>query len=157
VEWVKALGAHHVIDHKQPLQPQLADLGFPAVDIVTAYVGTKAHAPALADIVAPEGHIGMIEGDSLAGFAPEDFGKLFRNCVGIHFELMFIRPRLGLATMIRQHEILNAVADLVDEGSVRTTMTRRLSPISAATLREAHAAVESGSMIGKIVVEGWAD
>ena len=36
-------------------------------------------------------------------------------------------------------------------------MTRRLAPISAATLREAHAAVESGRTIGKVVVEGWPD
>ncbi len=157
IDWVKRLGAHHTVDHKQPFAPQLADLGCPSVDIVTAFVGTKAHAPVLADIVAPEGHIGMIEGDGLAGFSPEDFGKLFGKCVGIHFELMFIRPRLGLATMIRQHEILDAVADLVEAGKVRTTMTRRLSPISAARLREAHAAVESGGMIGKIVVEGWPD
>ncbi len=155
VAWVRELGAHHVIDHTQPLAPQLTDLGFPVVDIVTAYVGTRAHAPELAAIVAPEGQLGMIEGDSLAGFAPGDFGKLFRNCIGIHSELMFLRPRLGTASMIRQHEILDSVADLVDEGRVRTTMTRRLSPISAATLREAHTAVESGRMIGKIVVAGW--
>ncbi len=155
VAWVRELGAHHVIDHKQPLAPQLAGLGFPSVDIVTAYVGTGAHASELAAIVAPEGHLGMIEGEGLASFSREDFGTLFRNCVGIHPELMFIRSRLGLPTIIRQHEILNAVADLVDAGKVRTTMTRRLSPISAATLREAHVAVETGSMIGKIVVKGW--
>jgi NADPH2:quinone reductase len=57
--------------------------------------------------------------------------------------------------MVRQHEILDAVADLVDAGKIRTTLTKRLTPISAATLREAHAAVEGGRTIGKIVVEGW--
>ena len=156
VDWVKALGAQHVIDHSRPLQPQLAAIGHPAVDIIAAFAGTKAHAAALADIVAPEGHIGMIEGDGPAGMAAEDFGKLFQKAAALHFELMFVRPRGG-ATMIRQHEILSEVAALVDDGRLRTTMTKRLSPISAATLREAHELVESGRTIGKVVVAGWPD
>ncbi len=156
VDWVKRLGAHHVIDHAKPLAPSLPLLGFPSVDVITAFAGTRAHASALADIVAAEGHIGMIEGDGPAGLAPEDFGKLFQKAAALHFELMFVRPRGG-ASMIRQHEILRDVAALVDAGKLRTTMTRKLSPISAATLREAHAAVESGRTIGKVVVAGWPD
>lgn len=155
-DWVRKLGAHHVIDHSKPLQPQLAVLGFPAVDVVTAFVGTRAHASAIAEVVASEGHIGMIEGDGPAGMDAADFGKLFGKAVALHFELMFVRPRGG-ATMIRQHEILEEVARLVDSGRLRTTMTRRLTPINAANLREAHAAVESGHAIGKVVVEGWPD
>ncbi len=154
VDWVKALGAHHVVDHAKALQPQLAALGVPSVDIVTAFAGTKAHASAIADIVAPEGHIGMIEGDGPAGMTAEDFGKLFSKAAALHFELMFVRPRGG-STMIRQHEILQEVAALVDDGKLKTTMTRRLKPIGAAMLREAHEAVESGRTIGKVVVEGW--
>jgi zinc-binding alcohol dehydrogenase family protein len=154
IDWVKGLGAHHVIDHSKPMQPQLAALGLPSVDVIMAFAGTKAHATALADIVAPEGHIGMIEGDGPTGMTPEDFGKLFQKAVALHFELMFVRPRGG-ATMIRQHEILREVAALVDAGKLRTTMTEKLSPISAATLRQAHAMVESGRTIGKVVVAGW--
>ncbi len=153
-DWVRGLGAHHVIDHSKPLQPQLAVLGFPVVDVVTAFAGTRAHASVLAEIVASEGHIGMIEGDGPAGMDAADFGKLFSKAAALHFELMFVRPRGG-ATMIRQHEILAEVAALVDAGRLRTTMTRRLTPISAATLREAHEAVESGRTIGKVVVAGW--
>ena len=153
IDWVKQLGAHHVINHSQPLQPQLANLGLPAVDIVTAFAGTQAHAAAIADIVAPEGHVGLIEGAT--GITNAELGKFFQNCVTLHFELMFMRPRLDGGTMIRQHEILTAVTALVDHGKIRTTLTKRLSPVSAATLREAHAIVESGRAIGKVVVEGW--
>ena len=98
----------------------------------------------------------MIEGEGPAGMGSEDFGKLFSKAAALHFELMFVRPRGG-ATMIRQHEILKEVAALVDRGTLRATLTRRLSPINAANLREAHAEVESGRMIGKVVVEGWPD
>ena len=53
------------------------------------------------------------------------------------------------------HELLDRVAQMVDEGTIRTTLTRELGPINAATLREAHELVESGRMTGKVVVSGW--
>ena len=107
------------------------------------------------EIIADEGHIGMIEGDGPLDFGAPEYGRLFQKAASLHFELMFVRARRDAANMIRQHEILEAVSALVDAGTLKTTMTRRLSPIRAATLREAHTAVESGSMIGKIVVAGW--
>jgi zinc-binding alcohol dehydrogenase family protein len=155
VDWVKSLGAHHVVDHSKPLAPQLEKIGIPAADIVVALAGTKGHVAEIADFVAPQGHIGMIEGDGAASLGADEFGKLFQKCVGLHFEFMFARSRFGTPDMVRQHEILEAVAALVDQGKLRTTLMRRLSPINAATMREAHAAVESGKSIGKIVVEGW--
>ncbi|MFT0847681.1 zinc-binding dehydrogenase [Actinomycetaceae bacterium L2_0104] len=57
--------------------------------------------------------------------------------------------------MVEQHRILNQVADLIDQGCIRTTTTRTLSPISSKTMREAYALVESGRTIGKVVVDGW--
>ena len=48
-----------------------------------------------------------------------------------------------------------ATAEMIDEGTIRTTLTQELGPISAATLREAHGLVEQGRMVGKIVVSGW--
>jgi NADPH2:quinone reductase len=56
--------------------------------------------------------------------------------------------------MLRQHALLNEVASFVDEGLIRTTMTRSCGPLSAESLREAHAEVETGSMIGKLVLSG---
>jgi NADPH2:quinone reductase len=47
------------------------------------------------------------------------------------------------------------VADWVDMGAFRTTLTRKLGPIDAANLRAAHQRVEGRKMIGKIVVAGW--
>jgi NADPH:quinone reductase-like Zn-dependent oxidoreductase len=56
--------------------------------------------------------------------------------------------------MIEQHRLLDAVAELADHGRIRHTMTRNLGPMTAARLRQAHALVESGAMIGKVVLEG---
>jgi zinc-binding alcohol dehydrogenase family protein len=153
--WAAELGAHHVVDHSKDLAPQLAAIGFPAVDIILALAGSQAHVAAITDVVAPEGQVGMIEGDAVEGMKSADIAKLYRKSVGIHLELMFTRPMFGTPDMIRQHELLERVAGLIDEGRVRTTLRERLSPISAAKLREAHAALESGRTIGKVVVAGW--
>ena len=58
--------------------------------------------------------------------------------------------------MIEQHYLLNEVARLIDQGVIRTTVGRVLAPINAANLREAHALVEGGRSIGKVVLKGWA-
>lgn len=151
--WISEMGAHHVIDHSELLAPQLAALGFPAADIVLCFGGTSQHARELAEIVAPEGHLGIIEG--VDGFSPAEFGQLYQKAVGLQFESMFARSRFGTRDIERQHVILDSVADLVDAGRIRTTLSRTLSPISAANLRAAHALVEGGRMIGKVAVAGW--
>lgn len=68
---------------------------------------------------------------------------------------MFTRSIYQTADMIEQHRLLNEVARRVDAGELRTTLTKRLSPINASTLKQAHALVESGRTIGKIVVESF--
>ena len=152
-DWVSSLGAHHVVDHAAPLAPQFEALGLAAPDIILGLAGTKAHAPEIAAFVAPEGHIGLIEGAD--GFGAAEFGALFQKAVALHFELMFTRPRLASPAIDRQHAILTHIAALIDAGAIRTTRREMLSPINAANLRRAHASVESGRTIGKIVLAGW--
>ncbi|HEX5538581.1 MAG TPA: zinc-binding dehydrogenase, partial [Methylophilaceae bacterium] len=57
--------------------------------------------------------------------------------------------------MENQHLILNRVAELIDDGTLKTTINKAMTPINAANLRAAHAQLESGSTIGKIVLSGW--
>ncbi len=68
---------------------------------------------------------------------------------------MFTRSTFGTPSMIEQHKLLNQVADLVDRGVLRTTLKQVIGPIDAANLRNAHAQLESGTTIGKLVLEGW--
>lgn len=75
--------------------------------------------------------------------------------LSIHWEFMFTRPLLGTADIIRQQEILRNVAELVDWGKIVTTRTQALGTIDARNLRAAHALLESGQAIGKIVLSGW--
>lgn len=66
---------------------------------------------------------------------------------------MFTRAMFQTPDMIEQHKLLNEVAGLVDNGSLRNTVTLRLTPINAANLRKAHAMLEEGHTIGKIVLD----
>lgn len=151
--WVRELGAHHVIDHRKPFKPQLATAGFPNVDIALALTATAQHAGQIADVIAPEGHLGLIEGaDALKAF---DTAPLFSKSVGIHLEMMFARSMFGTPSMIEQHRLLNEVANLVDRGVIRTTLSEIVGPIDAEHLKKAHALVESGKAVGKVVLQGW--
>jgi NADPH:quinone reductase-like Zn-dependent oxidoreductase len=68
---------------------------------------------------------------------------------------MFTRPLYQPVDMVEQHQLLDRVADMIDEGTISTTLSQALGPIDAATLREAHRLVEAGRMVGKVVVAGW--
>ncbi|MBD2870253.1 zinc-binding dehydrogenase [Paenibacillus sp. IB182493] len=57
--------------------------------------------------------------------------------------------------MIEPHKLLAEHAARIDAGNLRTTLNKRLSPINVANLPEAHRLVESGRMIGKVVVESF--
>ena len=57
--------------------------------------------------------------------------------------------------MEAQHLLLDEVADLVESGTIRTTVQENYGRINAANLRRAHAMIESGRTRGKIVLEGF--
>jgi NADPH:quinone reductase len=148
--WCEGLGAHHVIDHSRPLHPQLESLRFPFVDIILSLTASDRHLLELSRVLAPQGHLGVI--DDPKGF---DFSVLRGKSASIHFEFMFSRSSFETPDIARQHEILGTIADLVDAGTLRTTMTKNIGRIDAAHLRRAHALVESGRSLGKIVLEGF--
>ncbi len=79
-----------------------------------------------------------------------------RKSVSVHWELMFTRSLYETPDMIAQHRILSEVSRLVDAGVLRTTLTEDAGVITAASLRRAHAQLESGRTIGKVVLTGFA-
>lgn len=148
--WVRELGAHHVVDHSNPLDAEIAALGIGAPAFVFSTNQTGSHAEAIAKLIAPQGRFGMIDrsGDiPLAAFMPKS--------VSIHWEYMFTRSMFQTADMAAQRALLDEVSGLVDSGRIRTTMTESLGPITAANLKVAHAKLESGTARGKIVLEGF--
>ncbi|MCC4633651.1 MULTISPECIES: zinc-binding alcohol dehydrogenase family protein [Xanthomonas] len=152
IEWVRQMGAQHVIDHHQPLHPQLQALGLQQVDAALNLADTDRYWQQLGEILAPQGHVGLI----VEPRGPLMIGDPYKSkCIGIHWELMFARSRYATDDMVEQHRILNRAASLIDAGELRTTHTETLSPINADNLREAHRRLEGGSTIGKLVLAGW--
>ena len=151
-DWCLAMGAQHVVDHRQPLGPQLQALGLPEVDVVLNLADTDLYWDPIGQLLAPQGHVGLI----VEPAGPLRIGDPYKaKCIGIHWEFMFARPRFRTADMICHHRILNRVGSLVEAGELKTTLTEVLGPIDAANLREAHRRLESGTTIGKLALAGW--
>lgn len=150
-DWVRKLGADHVISHREALRPQIEALGLHNVDNVAVFNDTDQHWDAAVDLVLPQGTIGLIVDNA----RPLGMSLAKAKSVKIAWEMMFTRAMYKTADMIEQHKVLNTVADLVDAGELRTTANVAMTPINAANLRLAHKALEEGGAIGKITLEGW--
>lgn len=149
-QWVRDLGAHAVIDHTRPLTEELQRIGVPQVRYVASLTHTDRHYPQLIDALAPQGKLALIDDPATLDAMP-----LKRKAISLHWELMFTRPIFETADMIRQHELLDRVAALIDAGTLRTTLGEHFGAINADNLRRAHALQESGRARGKIVLEGF--
>lgn len=149
--WCERMGASHVVDHSQPLPPQLAALGLPKVDRIANFSDTDAYWPAMAELIRPQGAIVAIVGNR----APLDLNLLKAKSVSFHWEFMFTRPQFRTPDRGRQGAILERLAQLVEAGELQGTATTRLAPISPENLARAHALLERGRTLGKIVLAGW--
>ena len=149
-DWVRALGADHVVDHSNPLAPQVAALGIGQPGFVFCTTQTDKHFDDIAEIIAPQGRFALIDDPE-----PIDIRKLKRKAVSTHWELMFTRSLFNTDDMIEQHVLLTEVAKLVDMGRIKSTVAEHFGTINAENLKNAHALIESGKAKGKIVLEGW--
>jgi zinc-binding alcohol dehydrogenase family protein len=150
-QWVKDMGAHHVLDHSRDLGEQLRMAGFAHVDYVLILADTGRYYPIAAELVAPQGTVGL----AVEVKEPVDLGLMWDKSVTLAWEMVFTRTDFSTHDMAAHRDILNEVSRLVDMGRIRTTMTRKLAPISAANLDRAHAALAAGHQVGKLVLEGF--
>jgi zinc-binding alcohol dehydrogenase family protein len=150
-DWVRELGAHHVIDHSKPLAEEIRKAGLPAPDYVASLTHSDQHFDQVVEAIAPQGKYSLIDDPT----TPIDILKFKRKAVSLHWELMFTRALFETADMIEQHRILDRLAELVDAGTIRTTVNENYGRINAENLRRAHAMIESNRARGKIVLEGF--
>ncbi|MGG4478737.1 zinc-binding alcohol dehydrogenase family protein [Paenibacillus illinoisensis] len=150
-EWATSMGADHIINHYEAFLPQLNAIGLEYVNYIFCLNSTEKHWVNMAEAIAPQGKIcSIVETDELL-----DLTLLKNKSVTFAWELMFTRPLFQTSDMIEQHNLLNEVSRMIDEGRLRTTVAQILSPINAANLRKAHAILEEGRMTGKIVIENF--
>ncbi|WP_312830919.1 zinc-binding alcohol dehydrogenase family protein [Pantoea eucrina] len=149
-EWVQQQGAHHVINHHQPLAEQLRALGIDTVKYVASLTHTDSYYTQLIEVLAPQGKLALIDDPETLDAMP-----LKRKAISLHWELMFTRSLFETPDMQRQHEILQRISQLIDDGTLQTTAREHLGSINAANLRKAHALIESGRARGKLVLSGF--
>jgi NADPH:quinone reductase-like Zn-dependent oxidoreductase len=147
---VRECGAHHVIDHRQALAPQVAALGLGAPGFVFSTTQTGQHFADIVELIAPQGRFGLIDDPENLDIMP-----LKRKAVSTHWEFMFTRSLFDTPDIAEQGKLLNDVAALVDAGKIRSTATEIAGKIDAVTLRAVHARIESGTARGKIVLAGF--
>ena len=148
-DWCLRMGADHVIDHRQGLREQLDGLGLQP-RYVAGLTATDQHFDAIIELIAPRGMIALIDDP-----AELDALKLKPKALTLHFEFMFARSLHKASDMIAQHQLLNRIAELVDEGRIVTTANADGGSINAANLRAAHEQQESGRAVGKMVLAGF--
>lgn len=148
--WARDLGAHHVVDHSRPLAAEIAALGLGAPSFVFSTMNTDQHFAEIVKLIAPQGRFALIDDPATLNVLP------FKSkSVSTHWESMFTRSSQQTADVAEQGRLLAEVADLIDKGVLKTTLTETFGTINAANLKRAHALLESGTARGKIVLEGF--
>lgn len=149
-DWVKSLGADHVVNHREDMVAQVQAIGIKHVDHIAIFNDMR-HWNTAVELIRPQGGIVSIDDTDL----PMPMGGMKTKAASFHWEFMFARSMHQTPDMIEQHHLLSYVAGQIDAGNIKTTVSEVLSPINAANMREAHRLVETGQAKGKIVVEGF--
>jgi NADPH2:quinone reductase len=149
-QWCKDLGADIVINHREEISEECQRVGEDGFDYILCLVGTAQHWRSMADVIKPQGKLCLIV-DSEAN-QPVNINLFKPKSVAITWEFMFTRARFQTADMGQQGQLLNEVAQLLDAGVLRHTRTEHYGKLNAANLLKAHAKLESGTMLGKLVL-----
>ncbi len=149
-EWCLKHGAHVVLDHRESLAKQWQALALPAPAFVFSTTNSDDHLADIAELIAPQGRFALIDD-------PEQLNiSVFkRKSVSIHWEFMFTRSMFNTGDIAAQGKLLDEIAGLVDAGKIDSTLAQHFGTINAHNLKKAHAVLESGHSLGKIVLSGF--
>ncbi|MDV5168510.1 zinc-binding alcohol dehydrogenase family protein [Photobacterium rosenbergii] len=150
IDWLKDLGADHIINHRNPLSEEFEKHGLAEVDYVVSLNNTEQHIGEIVKVIKPQGQFALIDDPASLDIVP-----FKTKCVSIHWELMFTRSLFQTPDMQEQHELLNEVSEMIDNGDIKTTVGDHFGKINAENLRKAHEFLETGKAKGKIVLEGF--
>ena len=140
-----------MIDHHQNMFEAFRAQGAQYADYIFCLNSTAKHWASMCELIAPQGTIcSIVEPE-----APLDLSLLKSKSVGFVWESMFTRSMFKTDDMQKQGALLNRIAAWIDEGKIKTSLNKTLSPINAENLKNAHAQIETGTTIGKIVIKDW--
>ncbi|XP_075973326.1 zinc-type alcohol dehydrogenase-like protein SERP1785 [Anticarsia gemmatalis] len=147
--FTREFGADLVLNHTKDLVPQLKENGYEGgVDYILVNYDPAPYWDTLMTVIKPQGKICLIVDTS----TPLDLRPLKDKSLTLVSEMMFTRLKYNTEDKMRQHQLLKEVSRLLDEGKLKCTLTKTMSPINAANLREAHRIIERQKMVGKLVL-----
>jgi NADPH:quinone reductase-like Zn-dependent oxidoreductase len=100
-------------------------------------------------LIAPRGHIALIDNPEAL-----DISIAKPKALTISWEFMFARSMFGTDDITAQRDLLNRVSQMIEAGTLQSTVTERAEPLTVDTLTAAHKRQESGRVIGKKVLPG---
>ncbi len=148
INWCMKMKADYCINHHEKFTTELEKIGISQVDYILCLSNTDSHWQNMADVIKPQGKIcSIVETDH-----PLDMNLIKNKSVTFVWELMFTKSMYETKDMQSQHELLNKVAELVEQEVLQSTMTENPGSLNTINLAKAHARLESGQMIGKLVL-----
>lgn len=146
-QWCKELGASVVIG-RDNIPARMQEAGLPQTDAIFCTTHASDHWAAMAEVIKPQGNVCLIDDPS----GPLDITLFKPKCARICWEFMFTRSLFHTEDIDKQGQILDAVARMVEAGTLRTTLASTLAGLSADTVRQAHLRQASETMVGKQVI-----
>ena len=151
IAWTKDHGADYVVNHRKNLITQVRKIGYKYVDYILELNDLDGHWKEMCELIKTEGLIVS----NTENLSPINLRLLTKKKAHFSWEWMYTKSYYHTDDMISQHEILDKIAQMLDNGKLKSTLNKTLSPLNAQNLRKAHKLVESGHMTGKVVVSKW--
>ena len=124
------------------------NLGIADPDYILCLNDTDSYFETMAELIAPQGMICVV----VTSRQKLDLDSLKTKSAGIVWEFMFTRPLFNTDDMSMQHEILNRVAEMLDEGILQCTLKEVVGPMTIENINLAHQKLLGGHTIGKIAL-----
>ncbi|KRL05155.1 zinc-binding alcohol dehydrogenase family protein [Liquorilactobacillus oeni] len=148
IKWVIDHGADQVVNHRKDLVEEVRNLGYHYVDYILELNDLDGHWNEMAELIKPSGRIASITENR----RPINLHKLTQKRAKFAWEWMYTKSFYQTSDMISQHNILDQISKLLDQGIIKSTLNKILFPINVSNLKKAHKLVESNHMVGKVVI-----
>lgn len=143
-QWCRDLGASHVLPHNE-----LTGMAADQFDRILCCHDTDRYFEEMVRLVAPYGLICALSSTT----KDHNLKPLMAKSAGFVWEYMFTPGLYQSHLMARQQQILSQGATLFEQGKLKPTLTQRLRGMSPENLEKAHRLVETGKLMGKLVIQ----